>query len=154
MKTTAAATMIAVTIMLAAPVQAQVRDETILTYQVLTEEWDGIIGGVLDLSDEEAAAFWPLYREYRAARGALVNERMELIRRFLAGYESMDAAEARALLDASFDIDGKVLSLKREYADRFDDVLPATKVVRLFQSENKLENMMMAEVIKDVPLAR
>lgn len=50
---------------------AQIRDETVLTYEVLTEEWDDLIAGVLDLTDEEAAGFWPLYEEYKAAKGTL-----------------------------------------------------------------------------------
>jgi hypothetical protein len=66
----------------------------------------------------------------------------------------MGADIARGLLNASFEIDGKMLALEREYADKFDDVLPLNKVVRLYQAENKLETMMMMEIAKDVPLAK
>ena len=45
------------------PAEAQIRDETVLTYEVLSQEWENLIAGVLDLSGEEAAALWPLYRE-------------------------------------------------------------------------------------------
>ena len=136
------------------PAQAQIRDETILTYQVLSEEWDNLIGGVLDLSEEEAAAFWPLYREYSAAKGMLWEERIDVIAMFLTGYDTMGADIARGLLRASFDIDEKMLSLERAYAEKFDDVLPLNKVVRLFQAENKLETTMMMELAKDIPLAK
>ncbi len=69
--------------------QAQIRDETILTYQVLTEEWDDLIAGVLDLSEEEGAAFWPLYEEYSKLKGALWAERIDVIAMFLTGYDTM-----------------------------------------------------------------
>jgi hypothetical protein len=145
----------AVCLVSAGTAQAQkMSDETTLTYQVLTEEWDTLIGGVLDLSDEEAEAFWPVYREYKAARGELLKERIDVIAMFLTGYDSMGDDIARGLLDASFEIDAKRLELKREYAEKFDDVLPLNKVVRLFQAENKLETTMMMEVAKDVPLSR
>jgi len=133
---------------------AQIRDETILTYEVLTEEWDDLIAGVLDLTDEEAAGFWPLYEEYKAAKGTLWQERIDVIAMFLAGYDTMGPEIARGLLDASFEIDGKMLALEREYADLFDDVIPLNKVVRLFQAENKLETTMMMELAKDIPLAK
>ena len=136
------------------PAQAQVRDETILTYQVLSEEWDNLIGGVLDLSEEEAAAFWPLYQEYSKAKGLLWEERIDVIAMFLTGYDTMGAEIARGLLRASFDIDEKMLNLERAYAEKFDDVLPLNKVVRLFQAENKLETTMMMELAKDIPLAK
>ena len=134
--------------------QAQIRDETILTYEVLSEEWESLIGGVLDLSAEEAEAFWPLYGEYTTAKGLLWEERIDVIAMFLAGYETMGAEIARGLLSASFDIDEKMLAVEREYADKFDDVLPLNKVVRLFQAENKLETTMMMELAKDIPLAK
>jgi Spy/CpxP family protein refolding chaperone len=149
--------LIFLTVLLLAAVAAQaqqVSDETMLTYQVLTEEWDKMIGGVLELDEKQAAAFWPLYKEYRAARSALMQERSDVIKMFLSGYDTMDAKYSRELLDAAFEIDEKILKVKREYAPRFDKVLPPVKVVRLYQTENKLEVMMMAELTKDVPLAR
>jgi len=133
---------------------AQIRDETILTYQVLTEEWDDLIAGVLDLSEDEAAGFWPLYEEYSKLKGELWAERIDVIAMFLTGYDTMGAEVARGLLDASFEIKGKMLALEREYAGLFDDVIPLNKVVRLFQAENKLETTMMMEIVKDVPLAK
>jgi hypothetical protein len=150
----AAATTLALMMTLAGPAGAQVRDETILTYQVLTEEWRNLIGGTLDLSDAEAAAFWPIYEEYGAKKRALWDERIDVIKMFLAGYDTMSAEIARGLLDATFENSGKKLALEREYADKFDDVIPLNKVVRLFQAENKLETMMMMEIAKDVPLAK
>ena len=134
--------------------QAQIRDETILTYQVLTEEWDDLIAGVLDLSEQEAAGFWPLYEEYSKLKGVLWAERIDVIAMFLSGYDTMGPEIARGLLSASFEIEGKMLALEREYADLFDDVIPLNKVVRLFQAENKLETTMMMEIAKDIPLAK
>ena len=138
----------------AGPANTQVRDETILTYEVLTEEWIDLIGGVLDLTDAEAEAFWPIYEEYAGVKGALWDERIDVIKLFLSGYDTMGPEVARGLLGASFEIDSKMVALERAFADRFDDVLPPAKVVRLFQAENKLETMMSMEIAKDIPLAK
>ncbi|MCU0233720.1 MAG: hypothetical protein MUE90_06790 [Thermoanaerobaculales bacterium] len=132
----------------------QVSDQTLLTFEVLSQEWDKMIGGVLELSDEQAAGFWPLYKEYRADRSGLMQERIDILKMFLSGHETMGGEAARKLLDTLFEIDGKILTVKRQYAPRFDKVLPPAKVVRLYQTENKLEVMMMSELTKDVPLAR
>jgi hypothetical protein len=137
------------------PVAAQqVRDQTKLTYEVLAEEWQNLIGGVLELTDEEAAAFWPLYEEYGTAKGELWNRRIDVIKIFLGSYDSMTPEMSRILLDQGFNIDKQMLELEMAWAEKFDDVLPPNKVTRLFQAENKLETAMMMEIAKDVPLAK
>ena len=137
------------------PVAAQqVRDETKLTYEVLTGEWTNLIGGALDLTEEEAAGFWPLYKEYGAAKGELWDRRIDVIKIFLGSYKDMSPEMSRILLDQSFNIEKQMLELEMAYAKKFDDVLPPNKVTRLFQAENKLETTMMMEIAKDVPLAK
>jgi hypothetical protein len=137
------------------PVAAQqVRDQTKLTYDVLTSEWTNLIGGVLDLTDTEAKAFWPLYKEYGAKKGDIWNRRIDVIKIFLGSYSDMTPEMSRILLDQSFNLEKQMLELEMTYAEKFDDVLPPNKVTRLFQAENKLETTMMMEIAKDVPLAK
>ena len=137
------------------PVAAQqVRDQTKLTYDVLTSEWTNLIGGVLDLTDDEANVFWPLYEEYGEKKGQLWNRRIDVIKIFLGSYADMSPEMSRILLDQSFNLEKQMLELEMEYAEKFDDVLPPNKVTRLFQAENKLETTMMMEIAKDVPLAK
>ena len=137
------------------PVAAQqVRDQTKLTYDVLTSEWTNLIGGVLDLTDEEAKGFWPLYEEYGKQKGEFWNRRIDVIKIFLGAYEDMSPEMSRILLDQSFAIEKQMLELEMKYAEKFDDVLPPNKVTRLFQAENKLETTMLMEIAKDVPLAK
>lgn len=137
------------------PVAAQqVRDETKLTYEVLTSEWGNLIGGALKLTDDEAKAFWPLYEEYGKAKGELWSKRIDVIKIFLGAYDNMSPEMSRILLDQMFAIDKQMLELEVSWAERFDDVLPPNKVVRLYQAENKLETTMMMEIARDVPLAK
>jgi hypothetical protein len=137
------------------PVAAQqVRDQTKLTYDVLTSEWTNLIGVVLDLTDDEANVFWPLYEEYGAKKADLWNRRIDVIKIFLGSYADMSPEMSRILLDQSFNLEKQLLELEMEYAEKFDDVLPPNKVPRLFQAENKLETTMMMEIAKDVPLAK
>jgi len=52
------------------------------------------------------------------------------------------------------DIQQDQLDLKKHYNRKFHDVLPATKVVRLLQIENKLGAIILAQLVKDIPLAK
>lgn len=156
MKPIALATVaLAVALAIANPIAAQqVRDETRLTFEVLSADWDSLIGGALKLSDDEAAGFWPLYKEYKKAKGELWRKRIDLAKIYLGSYQDMTPEMARILLDQSFDIDKDMLDLEMAWAPRFDKVLPPNKVVRLYQAENKLEATMMMEIVRDVPLAK
>lgn len=137
------------------PVAAQqVRDQTKLTYDVLTSEWGTLIGGALELTEAEAEAFWPLYKEYGEQKGDLWNRRIDVIKIYMRSYGEMTPEMSRILLDQSFSIEKQMLELEMAYAEKFDDVLPPNKVTRLYQAENKLETTMMMEIAKDVPLAK
>ena len=151
-KTIVLALVIATVVFAAAPSNAQVRDETILTWEVLTENWNDLIGGVLDLTDEEAAAFWPLYEKYLGEVGAVWDQRISIIEQYLAHRTTMSAEEARQILADSMLARKKRVELDLKWSEVFDDVLPPQKVVRLFQAENKLETMMAMEIVRDVPL--
>jgi hypothetical protein len=146
------ALVIAIVVFAATLSNAQVRDETVLTWEVLTENWNDLIGGVLDLNDEEAEAFWPLYETYMSEVGAVWQQRIALIRQYLAHRTTMSAEEARQILADSMLARKKRVELDLKWSDVFDDVLPPQKVVRLFQAENKLETMMAMEIVRDVPL--
>jgi hypothetical protein len=149
------AVVIALAVAMSNPVAAQqVRDQTKLTYEVLTSEWDSLIGGAVKLTDDEAEAFWPLYEEYKALKGELWNRRIDVIKIFLGSYNDMSPEMSRILLDQTFNLKKQQLELEMAYAAKFDDVLPPNKVTRLFQAENKLETAMMMEIVKDVPLAK
>jgi len=137
------------------PVAAQqASDQTKLTYEVLTEEWSTLIGGALDLTEAEAEAFWPVYKEYGKAKGELWSRRIDVIKIFVGSHSDMAPEMSRILLDQSFAIDKEMLELEMKYAEIFDDFLPPNKVTRLFQAENKLETTMEIQLVKDVPLAK
>jgi hypothetical protein len=132
----------------------QASDRTMLTYDVLVSEWNNLIGGVLDLTEAEAEAFWPVYEDYRAERNETINRKKDLLKIFVGSYNDMKPEMARILLDQSFAIEKEALETKMKYAEIFDNFLPPNKVTRLFQAENKLEVTMNAELVKDVPLAK
>ena len=44
------------------------------------------------------------------------------------------------------------MSLKRDYADKIGQVLPATKTARYIQIENKIRALVKADLAKEIPL--
>lgn len=139
---------------LAIPAAAQVRNETRLTAQVIEAERSTLIGNSLDLTDAEEAAFWPLYEAYRAEVARVNGRRFQLVMDFLQKRAKLTDDEARTMLADWIGVEKAYLDIDEEYAQKFSEVLPPQKVIRLFQAENKLNTTLAAEVVKDVPLAR
>ena len=46
------------------------------------------------------------------------------------------------------------LDLRIKHLPKFGEVIPARKVLRLWQLENKLDTMIDAQLVKDIPLAK
>lgn len=112
-----------------------------------------VVAHTLDLGRDEAAAFWPIYRDYRDAMIKIDNDRSNVIERYAAQYRSMTSAEAKSLLDDYLDADAAALKTKQKFLGKFRKVLPETKVARFYQVESKLDALVAAAMAMKIPVA-
>jgi len=113
-----------------------------------------IIAQNLPMTEEEAAEFWPLHREYNAELSKLSDQKLALIVRYANNYQTMADKEAGDLAKASFDLEEKRTDLKRKYFKKFSKVMPATKAARFFQIENQLNMVLDLQVAASLPLIK
>jgi hypothetical protein len=145
----------AAVLLAAGPVAAQVvSDETILTYDVIKSDHKALAMEALEITPEQMKTLSPIYDAYLAEVNALDARLVELIKRFISSYRSLDSANAEQLINEMFDIQQEQLDLKKHYNRQFHEVLPSHKVLRLWQIENKLETTIAAQLVKDIPLAK
>ena len=104
------------------------------------------------LTDAQATAFWPVYREYRVEVAKQNDRLMQLIKTYQAEYTTMTDDAAKKLTRGYLDIDGKRLDLKKKYLTKFEKVLPAALVARAMQTEQKLDAMQQFTIARTVPL--
>jgi hypothetical protein len=138
----------------ASPSATQVRDETILTYEVVTTERKALVMEALDINQDQIKALSPIYDAYLAEVEALDAQLVDLIKRFLGSYKALEDPVAQQMIEDMMEIDQAELDLKKYYTRRFGEVLPARKVLRLWQIENKLDVVIEAQLVKDIPLAK
>lgn len=143
-----------VALVLAAPARAQVRDETVLTYEVIQDERKTLVLDALDLTAEQRADLLPIFDDYLGEMAQIDAARVALVKEFLAKYKSISDDDAAALLAKVTTVAQKELDVRKKYFEKFGDVLPARKVLRLWQVENKLDTIIDTELVKDIPLAR
>jgi hypothetical protein len=138
---------------LTAPASAQ-SGEIALTRQVIQTERQTLVTSAMELTEQEGAAFWPLYREYREAMAKVGDRTQALIVDYAAKYPTLTDVDAQAMLDEMVAIDGEALKLRKDYVKKFGKILPAKRVARFFQIENKVDAIIKAELVQEIPLAR
>jgi hypothetical protein len=92
MKTLTGIALAAVTagVVFSTPAAAQVRSEIELTRQQIQTERQALVTAGMELTDEQAKAFWPVYREYRAELAPIGDRQVELIMGYADKYGSVD----------------------------------------------------------------
>jgi len=125
-----------------------------LTRAAIQVRRQALVTAVMDLEGREAEAFWPLYREYRAAM-AVVNDRyVKLVVTYLDTFDKLADDAATGMLNEALGIERARIDVKSKFIPRFGKVMPARKVARFFQIDNKLDAVIAADMAKMIPLAR
>jgi Spy/CpxP family protein refolding chaperone len=106
----------------------------------------------VSLTSDEAAKFWPLYKQYEAAGKALNDKRFDLLFKYLDAGEKADAAMATNVVKASLQRDLDLAKLRIEYAPKFAKVLPRSKAARVLQVDRALSLIIDAKLASMVPL--
>ena len=116
---------------------------------------DQIIREDLQLTETEAAAFWPIYREYVTDIMVFRDRKTELIGRFVqaVGSDGFDDEFAAWLIEENFAIKDGWSGTQKAYVPRFKAVLPVQKVARFYQLENKMDSEIDAQLAIAIPLA-
>jgi len=113
-----------------------------------------IVEGNLELTDEQAAIFWPLYDEYDVAYDAVVDERLKIIEDYMLDYYALDDETTKDLINRSMELNQKILDTKKEYTDKMLDVLPATVVGKFFQIDSRIGAVIDVIRLSTIPLIR
>ena len=115
-------------------------------------EKKALIKEAIQLNDEEAKEFWPLYQEYNNKLQKINNEIVSLINKNADKLETLTNDEAEDIWEKKMDLSYDLVKLEKKYFKKMKRVLPAGKVVRYFQAENKIKALMSAQMAVEVPL--
>lgn len=97
----------------------------------------------LDLSKDEAQKFWPIYNANEAAEHLLRLKSGEL--RQENGSNDLTEDEAKAVLLKMISIEQKKVELHSKMMTDLLEILPATKIIKLIQTEKSFKRKMLQE---------
>ena len=110
-----------------------------------------LIGRALALPDSQAAVFWPMYREYEAEFAKLADQRVALIKEYLAAYDSLSDAKAKSLMTRMYDLEARRVKLSRDTFNRFSKKLPAKTVAHFLQIDGFLNRVIDLQIAAALP---
>lgn len=113
-----------------------------------------IVTEVMQFTNEEANAFWPVYREYEFEFAKIGDARIALIKDYARNYETMTDEKAKELIQEALKLEGRRTKLKRKYFRKFDRVLPSKTVAKFFQLENQINLLIDLQIASELPLIK
>ncbi len=135
-------------------IKAEALEEIQLTRLAINTERQALVTQAMDLTSTEMETFWPLYRQYRLEAVKLGDRIVALVTEYAGNYDGLTDAVADKLVTEFVKIEKARAGLKAKYLPRFKKILPARKVARFYQIENKLDVVILNELAEGIPLAR
>lgn len=82
-----------------------------------------IISAAMRFTNQEGAAFWPIYRQYEHDRSTLDDGRVSVIKEYTEKYPKLTDAEAKDMAERMFEFDSRLAALKKTYYKKFNKIL-------------------------------
>ncbi|HEY1267232.1 MAG TPA: hypothetical protein VGH16_08250 [Candidatus Binatia bacterium] len=115
-----------------------------------------IVAKYMELTESEAAKFWPVYEEYQADLQKS-NERLRaLLQSYAADYnnKSLTDEKAKKLMDDWIALERDEGNRRSAFAPKVLKAVPPKKAARYLQIENEYRTMVRYEMAAYVPLAQ
>ena len=113
-----------------------------------------VVAAVLELTDGEAKAFWPVYNAYQSDMVSHYDRVLKFLDTYAKTYQSMTDEQATTLVKQFLAIERDHVAILTSYQPRFSKVLPPLKVVKLYQIENKARALVNYELARGIPLVK
>ena len=157
----AAVTLLALVIAIAAPAAAQAPQAGSTTnMEILVAKLKAdkklLVAQTVGLTDAEGKAFWPVYDACQAELEG-INKRLKAgIASYATDFNAgtMTDAKAAALIAEVFSIEEALLASKKSCAAKLNGVIPATKIARYVQVENKIRAQINYELAAAIPFVQ
>jgi CRISPR/Cas system-associated protein endoribonuclease Cas2 len=113
-----------------------------------------LVAANMDLTETEAKAFWPVYDAYQKNLMAINKRIAKLVDSYAADYQANTVTDEKAKkLTAEYvDIQKAEANLQASFVPKLSKVLPAKKVIRYLQIENKIRAVINYELAAEIPL--
>lgn len=146
-------TAVAALLFVAAPAFAQSGILELLRQDIKTEKIE-LMTGSLPLTEKQADAFWPIYRDYDHELSKLGDRRIAVIKELAEKYDSLDTKAAERLVKESFSIAEARNALLKKCYNKVAKALGAVTAARFLQIESQMLTLLDAQIADQIPLVK
>jgi hypothetical protein len=111
-----------------------------------------IMDAVMQLDPDQAAKFWPIYREYDAELKKLNDMRVANIKDYAQSYNNLDDAKADQLIQNAISYQKQRMDLLAKYYERVKQSLGAVTAARFAQVEQQLLLLIDLQIDSSLPV--
>src|SRR5262245_16780579 len=142
--------------LIALPAGAQTASDMQILAEKIRADKKLVIASNMQLTEEEAKGFWPVYDAYQADLQKINQRLLGAIKRYADAYNkgSVTDETAKKLLNEAIAIEDAEVKLKRSYVPKLEKVIPGVKVARYLQIENKVRAVVRYELASQIPLVQ
>jgi hypothetical protein len=142
--------------LLALPVAAQTASDMQILAQKIKADKKLVVAANMQLTEEEAKGFWPVYDAYQADLQKINGRMLGAIKRYADAYNkgSVPDETARKLINEAIAIEEAEVKLKRSYLPKLEKAIPGMKVARYLQIESKIRAVARYELAANIPLVQ
>jgi len=104
----------------------------------------------LNLSEDQAQKFWPVYNEYRSEMSELQKQRKQNAQTIknAGGVDNMSDEDVQKLIANEIDIKSRELDLHKKYVVKFREVISLKQVAKLFIAEEQFKLYLLEQLKK------
>ena len=115
-----------------------------------------LVAANMELTESEAKNFWPIYENYQKDLQNINERLVKLLQSYATEYKNktMTDDKAKKLTDEYLSIQQAEVKLQSSYVPKLSKALPATKVARYLQIENKIRAVIKYDLASTVPLVQ
>jgi Spy/CpxP family protein refolding chaperone len=107
----------------------------------------------VSLTSEQAAKFWPVFEAYQKEQNLIMDDQLKAVQWYVQNFEGADDAAALALMNAHFDRDTRMNTLRQKWLGEFQKVVGTKLAVRVMQIDRRLSLAHQAYLTSNIPLA-
>jgi hypothetical protein len=108
----------------------------------------------MQLTDQEASAFWPIYRQYQSDLDKLSDQKVALIKEYADKYDTMDDKEVQSLAERSFALQKKRIDLRQQYFKKISKAVSAKSAARFVQVEDRIDMLVNLQLAASIPMVK
>lgn len=111
-----------------------------------------VITEMMQFTDSEDAAFWPIYREYEGELARLNDERLRGIETYAKVYQNITPATANDLMTKALDLESRRTALKQKYFTKLKSAMSPLTAARALQIENQILLLVDLQIAASLPV--